>query len=185
MRLLGLLLLMSGCRLGGEEREREDNSFHVAFVRWQATLASGADAGSGCVLTNNKDDYGELVVISAKPGDTVILSETFERFRTTAEAWSAHPDDDEYWCGKAGSERWASVRNPGCFAAFDSDEAPARCADSDFTLLENEIIPTSEASSIPYVEGVDGFRLTLELRSRGEQCLQDCDRGQRVEFVVR
>jgi hypothetical protein len=175
---------MSSCRLGGEERDREDNSFHVAFVRWQATLATGEDAGSGCVLTNNKDDYGEYLVISAQPGDTVTIDETCERFRTTADAWSAHPDDDEYWCGKGGSERWASVRNPGCFAPFDKDEAPARCGDSNFTLLKSHIVPGGEPSSLPSVEDVDGFRLTVELGSRGEQCLQDCDRGQRIEFVV-
>jgi hypothetical protein len=184
MRIVCLGLLMSGCVGGGEERGREDNSFHVAFVRWQAKLGDGSDAGSGCVLTNNKDSYGESVVIAAEPGDTVELSETYGRFLTTSEAWSAHPDDDAYWCAKSGAQRWVSIRNPSCFQPFDPDAAPARCGESSFNLVESQVLPAGDYPEGPYVRDADGFQLTLELGSRGEQCLQDCDRGQRVEFVV-
>lgn len=181
---IGVALLLSGCVHGGEEREREDPSFHVALVRWRAELADGTDAGSGCVLTNDKDAYGDQLVITAEPGDTVQLTETFQRFRTTAEAWSAHPNDDAFWCGQSGAERWASVRNPGCFDPLDLENAPALCSGSSVSLVASEIEPAGDYPELPYVKNVDGFRLTLELGSKGEQCFQDCDRGQRVEFFV-
>jgi hypothetical protein len=184
MRTMCLALLMTGCVGGGEERGREDDSFHVALVRWQAKLDDGTDAGSGCVLTNNKDSYGEALVVSAEPGATVELSETFERFRTTSEAWSAHPNDDPYWCGKSGAERWVSIRNPNCFEPFDPDAAPARCGQSSFKFVQTQALPPADYPEDPYIRDADGFRLTVELGSRGEQCLQDCDRGQRIEFVV-
>lgn len=182
---IGVALLLSGCVHGGEEREREDPSFHVALVRWRAELADGTDAGSGCVLTNDKDAYGDQLVITAEPGDTVQLTETFQRFRTTAEAWSAHPNDDAFWCGQSGAERWASVRNPGCFDPLDLENAPALCSGSSVSLVASEIEPAGDYPELPYVKNVDGFRLTLELGSKGEQCFQDCDRGQRVEFFVK
>lgn len=80
--------------------------------------------------------------------------------------------------------RPASVRNPACFGSSDSENAPALCSGSNLALLENEVMPVGDYPDLPYVKNVDGFRLTLELGSRGEQCLRDCDRGQRVEFVV-
>jgi len=186
MRTLCLLLLVSGCVSGGEEQEREDDSFYVGLVRWQATLADETDAGSGCVVTNYRDStYGEQLVVRAEPGSTVTLTETFERFITTTKAWSAHVHDDSYWCGKSGAGRWASVRNPSCFEPFDPETAPGACRKSDFTIVDSEVLPPGNyANDRPYVFDADGFRLTLQIHTRGAQCLQDCDLGQRIEFVV-
>ncbi len=185
MRIIGLVFLLSGCLYGGgEEQGREDTSFHVEFVRWQAKLASGSDAGSGCVLINNKDSYAEELVVTAEPGDVVELTQTFHRFRSTSDAWSAHPSDDAYWCGKSGAERWSSVRNPACFEVSDPEDAPARCAGSSISLVEREVLPAGDYPDSPYVKDVDGFRLTLELGSRGWQCMKDCSGEAHVEFVV-
>jgi hypothetical protein len=183
-RIIALLLLPSGCLYRSDDVPNKAPWFDAAFVRWQAKLANGADAGSGCVLTNNTDSWGRQLVVSAEPGDTIELTETFHRFRTTSDAWSAHSNDDEYWCAKSGAERWGSVRNPFCFEPFDPDQAPPSCSHSDISLVDREILPPGDYPDTRYVQNADGFQLTLQLGSRGEQCLKDCDRGQLIEFVV-
>src|SRR6187200_2719022 len=105
LSLCGLLALPSGSCIvqGGEEESRNDDTFYVNVVHWEATNADGAAVGSGCVLPLEAD-YGKHIAFAAVAGQTITLSETFRTFHTTGDDYSAHPDE-AYWCNRSDGVR--------------------------------------------------------------------------------
>jgi hypothetical protein len=179
-----LTFAAGGCITGGEEVKREDDTYYVNLLHWEATLADGTAAGSGCLYTEG--DYGERIDIPAEVGDTVTLTERFVTFPTTYDDWGRHRDV-EYWCERSDGRRRSSIPNAACWKALSPEET-TECAGEagvNVELLGAEIMPPGNYPADDTVAyDADGFRLTFKVLAEGEQCVSCLTPGDFLAFTI-